>query len=293
MDEQKKILESNRIFHNRCAFFHDEVNSYIIKNSCREFYENLFLEILTKENINIKELNVLELGCGTANFLKFLFARDIAGYTGIDISEGMIDRAKKKALGFSFSNFIDFKVMPAENFAEEMKTANKKFDIIFSCSFLHHLFNPTEFLSSIQDILAPGGIYIALHEPDMLANGRAGVSRRADALLAYLCGYDTTDGNFLYRIGRIVFFPFRVLARQLDSLLNKSSHKKNTDYVDYQLNSNNFCFAKIANINKNNGILIYEKHYSYFVFDFLNKISKSSNNHFYLVMKKNYENSAS
>ena len=283
--KQKEILENNRLFYNQHFGLHDRVNSYISKKNCKEFYEKLFLKIVEKENLRLEKINVLELGCGTSNFLEFLLAQNIASYVGIDISEKMIDRAKKKSLKFNSSESISFYATAAEDFIKEMKAQNKKFDVIFSCSFLHHLFNPKVLLCSLEDIMAPNSIYIALHECNMSAKNKHGFAQCADGILAYLFGYDTTDSNILLRIKKIIFIFFRILARRTMFYFGKSDHKKDLDYVDYQLNFYSFNPLEIINASTNQNIHTYAEPYGYFVFDFLKKISKFSNNYFYLVKR--------
>lgn len=282
--KQKEILENNRLFHNQCADRHDRVNSYISKNKCKKFYEKLFLKIIKKENVMLEKVNVLEFGCGTGNFLEFLLAQNISSYVGIDISEKMVDRAKEKSLKFNSSENISFYTIVAEDFIKEMKVKKKKFDVIFSFSFLHHLFDLESFLRSIEDVLAPDGIYIALHEPKP-AKDKLGLAKYIDSQLAYLFGYDTIDNNVLLRMKKKVARFFKILVRRPMSLLCGSNYEKGLDYVDYQLNFASFNPLEIVNTKKNPNIHTYAEFYDYFVFDYLRKFSKSSNNYFYLVIK--------
>ncbi len=284
--KQKEILETNRLFHNQIAHRHDKVNSYISKNNCKKFYENLFLRIIGKSNMELKKANVLELGCGTGNFLGFLLTQNIDSYMGIDISEKMVDRAREKSLKPNSSSArISFYAKSAEDFIEEMQMKNKKFDVIFSFSFLHHLFDPKIFLHGLENILSPGGVYIALHEPNISARNEPDFSKYIDARAAYLFGYDTTDISVLLRIKKITSSFFRMLSRRMITSFNEENKAKVFDYVDYQLNFINFNTSKIIEDIASQNVRTYTESYNYFVFDFLKKICKPSNNYFYLVVK--------
>ena len=287
--KQTEILESNRLFHNKRANRHDKVNSYISKNGCKRFYEKLFIQIITKENTVIEKSSILELGCGTGNFIEFLSTQGTASYVGIDISEKMIDRAKQKLLKLNSSSNISLYAKSAEDFIEEIKLKNKKFDVIFSFSFLHHLFDPKRFLHSIEGILTPGGVYIALHEPNIFTMDKPDFAKYIDARLAYFFGYDTLDSNFLLRIKKIVFRFLWMLFGRIITSLGRSNSVKDLDYIDYQLNFGNFNLIEIIDLEANQSIRIYTKPYGYFVFGLLKRFSKFPNNYFYLVIKnKNY-----
>lgn len=283
--EQKEILESNRLFHNKHVDQHDKTNSYIFKNGCKKFYEKLFLQIITKENAVIEKSSILELGCGTGNFLEFLLTQNIGSYAGIDVSEKMIDRAKEKFIEVDFSTNIGFYKRAAEDFIKEAKVRNKKFDVIFSFSFLHHLFDTKIFLRDLEDVLSPGGVYIALHEPNTSARNKPDFAKYIDARLSYFFGYDTLDSNFLLRIKKIVFYFLRILSGGIIASLGRSKYTKDLDYIDYQLNFVSFNPLEIIDSETNQNIRTYTKTYGYFVFDWLKRFSKFTNNYFYLVIK--------
>ena len=279
--KQKEILESNRIFHNRYIGYHDKVNSYISKKKCKKFYENLFIKIIKEENVKLRKANVLELGCGTGSFLEFLLAQDISSYIGVDISEEMTKRAREKSLKFSSPISIDFYTAAAEDFIEEMKKRNKKFDIIFSCSFLHHLFDPKNFLNSIKDIISPDGAYIALHEPNISARNKPSLAQYVDSFFAYLFGYDTPDSGILLRIKKMS----KILASRLMPRSGRLSSEKDFGRVDYQLNFISFNPQEIIGAVASHNVHIYAELYGYFVFNWLRKLSKFPSNYFYLVMR--------
>lgn len=274
MDEVDKILEANRSVHDTFAQFHDRRASHIIKKDRKIFYERLLSHLLEKEGVELKNLAVLEFGCGTGNFAPFFFSRGIRSYTGIDISEKMIQIAKEKAKIFEG---VDFFIGSAEEFLRRAKSDKQQFDFVFSFSFLHHLFAPNKFLSQVKEIIAPGGAYIALHEPNQETQKINNVLAKIDNVLAYFMGYNSVDPSTL-RIKKI----FAAIRRRLKSIFSRENkpREQKIDYVDYQLNSGKFSPLLFRRQDIKTG------YYSYFTYGFLERISGAINNYFYLILRK-------
>lgn len=98
--------------------------------------------------------DVLDIGCGTGNFLA---AAQKAGYRvhGIDFDRDAIAVAKE------VFHLTDVQVRSTEELAAE----EKSYDVITFFEVLEHLDNPTEFLASVRAILRTRG-YIGLSVPD-------------------------------------------------------------------------------------------------------------------------------
>lgn len=132
-------------------------NSY---NKKAKDYDNTFdgrfterFKSLLLEYIDIKPGdNILDVACGNGTFLHMLSKRcDIQGY-GIDISENMIDSAKRKCPSMIF----DVKGCEQTAFQSEM------FDVITVCAAYHHFPSPKAFAKEARRILKPHGLlYIA------------------------------------------------------------------------------------------------------------------------------------
>ncbi|MBU4348423.1 class I SAM-dependent methyltransferase [Patescibacteria group bacterium] len=102
--------------------------------------------------------NVLEVGCGTGLFTKELAKTDNK-IIAIDISEELIEKARKKILG---SNNILFKIENAYNTSFK----DNSFDFIVGSSVLHHL-DAEAAIKEFYRILKPGG-QLMFTEPNML-----------------------------------------------------------------------------------------------------------------------------
>jgi ubiquinone/menaquinone biosynthesis C-methylase UbiE len=91
---------------------------------------------------------VLEIGCGTGNYISAVQARVGCVCFGIDPSKGMINQAKKRDNGVTFS----------EGSAENLKFAGGFFDFVFSVDVIHHVGDRVKYFSQAYRVLRPGGL---------------------------------------------------------------------------------------------------------------------------------------
>lgn len=97
-------------------------------------------------------MSVLDVACGNGTLLRMLSAKkDIAGY-GIDISDRMIENARKICPDMTFSvSGCDHTDFPGQ-----------MFDVVTVCAAYHHFPDVKAFAGEAARILKPGGrIYIA------------------------------------------------------------------------------------------------------------------------------------
>jgi ubiquinone/menaquinone biosynthesis C-methylase UbiE len=111
-----------------------------------------FKELLLEEIIAEANNNILDVACGNATFLKMLSSKyDIKGY-GIDISEKMIENAKKRCPDMAF------KISSCEHTPFD----NQMFDMVTVCAAYHHFPDTKAFAKEVSRILKPKGLlYIA------------------------------------------------------------------------------------------------------------------------------------
>ena len=132
-----------------------EVNEFELRETGLADYEKyvagdaLLAPILAKSNPS----STLEVGCGLGRMTEF-FPRHFTKVAGIDISDVMIESAKKRLAG---AKNIDFKVSDGEN----IDFPNNNFDLIFSYQTLQHI--PArgilaKKMSEIYRTLKPDGI---------------------------------------------------------------------------------------------------------------------------------------
>lgn len=139
-EEYKKL--SLKEFDKAAAKFDD--NDPSVYNMCRKDYPDVLAEV-TKEPFT----DLLDAGCGTGAMLS-MFQRDHPekNYTGIDLSEKMIEAANRKQLkGVCF----------VAGDCETLPFADNSFDVVTCSMSFHHYPNPDQFFSSLQRVLRPGG----------------------------------------------------------------------------------------------------------------------------------------
>jgi ubiquinone/menaquinone biosynthesis C-methylase UbiE len=89
---------------------------------------------------------VLEVGCGTGNYIIALAAATGADCWGIDPSEGMLDQARRRAspVRFRFGR------------AEQIDAPADSFDLLFTVDVIHHVDDRCAYLRQAHRVLKPG-----------------------------------------------------------------------------------------------------------------------------------------
>ena len=138
--EYKKL--SLREFDRAAEKFDD--NDPSVYNLCRKDYPDVLAEVVKEPFFDL-----LDAGCGTGAMLG-LFKRDHPdkNYTGIDLSEKMIEVAKRKHL-----EEICFVAGDCEN----LPFADSSFDVVTCSMSFHHYPDPEQFFLSLRRVLRPGG----------------------------------------------------------------------------------------------------------------------------------------
>jgi SAM-dependent methyltransferase len=96
-------------------------------------------------------LDVLEVGCGHGELTMFLLEAG-ARVTGLDISAGMVELARRRTARFSKEGRAEFVVAPAE----KTGLAAESFDVVIGKLVLHHL-DLRLAISEVERLLRPGG----------------------------------------------------------------------------------------------------------------------------------------
>lgn len=139
-EEYKKL--SLREFDKAAPKFDD--NDPSVYNMCRKDYPDVLAEVISESFSDL-----LDAGCGTGAMLG-MFKKDCPdkNYTGIDLSEKMIEAAKKKHF-----EGIQFVVGDCES----LPFPNDSFDVVTCSMSFHHYPNPEKFFMSLRQVLRPGG----------------------------------------------------------------------------------------------------------------------------------------
>jgi malonyl-CoA O-methyltransferase len=98
---------------------------------------------------------VLELGCGTGLFSRHLLARYPDGtFLLTDLAPSMVEQCRRNLAG-SHKQRVSFDIMDAAR-----PTADGPFDLIAMSMTLHWLADPAAALTTLRQLLAPGGVLI-------------------------------------------------------------------------------------------------------------------------------------
>lgn len=276
-----KVLEENQKAHDYYAHLHDRVCSYLVRGPCKKFYGQLIQELSKKD---LKSKTVLELGCGTGTWA-FLFPE--SDFVGVDISEGMIQKAREK---YPHRRFVANDV---KSFLEEEIHQGREYDLIISSSFIHHLYDIDEVIDLIGKVLKTNGSYVAIHEPRMSQgiSPQRGIGLRIDTYLAFLFGYDCDlTANPLWKRVLSSFkklIPFKKTIKNLLPQKYLPQHTKHDhNFVDAQL-AEGKTFHPVVFANKiYPHLTINFDFYTYYTFPFLRNVFGDSMNYFWIKFEK-------
>jgi ubiquinone biosynthesis O-methyltransferase len=128
--------------------FNVKENSYGHKKRF-DFVSKQINDFCLKNNLNQKEINILDVGCGSGLLMTLPLGELGYNILGIDLDTTSIEFAK----GQNLFKSVCFEVNAIENITE-------KYDIILACEILEHLEDPVKFLNTLKLQLKTTGIII-------------------------------------------------------------------------------------------------------------------------------------
>ena len=171
LNDEKKISKGIKKIGNIKDFISKEVkNQYELNPYPRWRYNSYakenklnFLSVINSEiypnkiksnsdQLKNKKINILIAGCGTGIQILEASRYSNCEITAIDLSNSSISYAKRKVDEYGLKN-VDFIEMDLL----ELKSLNKRFDLIECSGVLHHMNDPTKGLSNLFDVLEPKG----------------------------------------------------------------------------------------------------------------------------------------
>ncbi len=99
---------------------------------------------------------VLDLGCAAGGYA-IEFAPQVKEFHGIDISEKMIEAARKNTADHNLTN-THF----TQTDISDLQMAGNAFDIILAFNLLHLMKDPETMLPKVRDFLQPNGILLSI-----------------------------------------------------------------------------------------------------------------------------------
>lgn len=144
MENKKNIFKENsKVNFNKQAEIYDEEGD-------GKFVASMYDEIINRIMfLNPKKL--LDIGCGTGNVLMRINRNENLYLYGIDISEKMIEKAKK-----NLGNKAELKVGDSEY----LPWKDNSFDVIVCNASFHHYPNPEKVLLEMKRVLKKNGTVI-------------------------------------------------------------------------------------------------------------------------------------
>jgi 2-polyprenyl-3-methyl-5-hydroxy-6-metoxy-1,4-benzoquinol methylase len=153
----------NLAFHRAESRVYDEIHKCMWESLPRQM--NLLVgDCIAAGAATSQGLAALDIGCGTGLASELLLRSDvgrfIAGFDLLDTSAEMLERIKSRASGWAVkSNFLHGDL-------SSVAAKLKKYDIIVTCSVLHHIPDLPQFLTQVRSMLAPNGVFIHLQDPN-------------------------------------------------------------------------------------------------------------------------------
>ena len=134
--------------------FWDKIAPRYVKDKIKDFesYERKLK--ITQEHFS-KEMNVLEIGCGTG-MTAVIHSPFVNHYHATDISSGMIEIAKNRAKENQIEN-ISFEVSDISN----LSAKDDSQDAVLAMSVLHLLESTNKGIQTIHKKLKTGGLFIS------------------------------------------------------------------------------------------------------------------------------------
>jgi ubiquinone/menaquinone biosynthesis C-methylase UbiE len=280
---QDEVYNANIKTHDFYASKHDFFVSYIRRPKTADYYLSIIDNVLGSVNKSWFDISVLEIGCGTGTFTCKILDKGVTKLTLSDISPEMLSVAEQKAQ----SEKVVYVLGPVDDLKVNV---SEKFDVIFSTSFLHHLYDLEVSIGVIESLLKPGGVYIALHEP--ITNRKITLIEKIDGYLERVelsikaISLDRPNLsnlsiflNFLSKAFRALFKGSKEKSERNNTLEEMHKSEEGMERVDYQLNFP-FCLSERFKDHKN----IRVDKYSHLVFPELFLFSKPLN-HQMVVLK--------
>ena len=202
----------NLTFHKWESTVYDELHRDMWESLPGQF-RLLVADYLSAASRVSDSLHVLDVGCGTGLASDCLMRTDLAKQISsidlLDTSSSMLYRASQRAKSWNTPfRCIEGQLGSATMFRE-------KYDVILSCSVMHHVVDLLPFLNAIRSLQEEGGIFIHLQDP----NG----DYLADPELNARLKQATQDSP--WRTSRL--HPRRILGR----LYRELTGKENDDYI--------------------------------------------------------------
>lgn len=148
----------NIVFHNHEAKKYDEIHQEMWESLPLQY--NLLINDLNTSFQDLKDLKLLDIGCGTGLSAELLLSTplgtSIKEITLLDTSSEMLSKACKRVRRWG---------KKTEIVEGDIRRLDGKFDVVLISSVLHHIPDYMAFLKQVSDLHNENGILIIIHDP--------------------------------------------------------------------------------------------------------------------------------
>lgn len=152
MTKIQNIYDNEKFFHDYKEMRDNKLNA------------NNLIEIPTMLSMlpDVKDKTILDIGCGEGEMARLFAERGAKKVLGLDISQNMINLAKKQN---KYDN-VSFELLAMEN----IDTLTEKYDIVFSSLAVHYVEDFEKLMKDISNLLNKDGTLLFSQEhPNVLA----------------------------------------------------------------------------------------------------------------------------
>jgi ubiquinone/menaquinone biosynthesis C-methylase UbiE len=127
----------------------------------RKVHPGILRDLLETEAVGRTD-HVLEIGCGSGNYISAIRSEAGCPCDGIDPSEKMLEAARRQAPEVSFR----------VGRGEELPYSDATFDLAFSVDVIHHVTHRGDFFRQVHRVLKPGGRACTVTESEPMIRSR-------------------------------------------------------------------------------------------------------------------------
>ncbi|MGH1371017.1 MAG: class I SAM-dependent methyltransferase [Cellvibrionaceae bacterium] len=131
--------------------YHDAVCYHLMD----EYLASIVDDAVASRSSLDRKVRILDLGCGPGSMVSHLMRYDNWDYYGVDISQTMVDVAKRR--------YSDYRFQVGD--AENLDFPDEHFDLVLCSGMLHHFPNLENVIVEVRRILKPDGCMIS-REPN-------------------------------------------------------------------------------------------------------------------------------
>jgi len=113
------------------------------------------MPVLGRLGLNIKDQDVLEIGCGNGHGAHLIHQRSPRSYVGLDVMEEQIEKARRRYPQYTFL---------VQDATDLSQFANASKDVVIIFGVLHHIPEWRKVIDEIARVLKPAGT-LFLEEP--------------------------------------------------------------------------------------------------------------------------------